>query len=160
MIENLKDLGEERYKKLQQAVADISVLIAGADGNLDKKETNWMKKLNHIRSYSADELIRPMYQELNDTIFGDIEAMTEALPKDTAERTALLTERLAGLNDIFVAIDNPELAYKLYESYTSYAEHIARASGGIWGIFSIGPKEAKLVDLDMINPIAKPEKNS
>jgi len=35
----------------------------------------------------------------------------------------------------------------------SFAEHIAKASGGIMGFFSVNAAEAKLIQLPMLHPI-------
>jgi hypothetical protein len=41
----------------------------------------------------------------------------------------------------------------LFKGYKSFAERIAKASGGILSFFSIGPEEKKWVGLPMISAI-------
>ncbi|MBK8391868.1 MAG: hypothetical protein IPL23_22440 [Saprospiraceae bacterium] len=49
------------------------------------------------------------------------------------------------------------VALHLYKSYTSFAKHVAKASGGVLGFFSIGPNESNLITLPMITPIIAQE---
>ena len=44
MIEKFEQLSENEFAKLKAAVAEITILIAGADGKIDKDEAAWAKK--------------------------------------------------------------------------------------------------------------------
>lgn len=47
---------------------------------------------------------------------------------------------------------NKDFAIELYKSLKSFAEQVARVSGGILGISAISPEEREMIKLDMINP--------
>ena len=78
--------------------------------------------------------------------------MSTEVDKRTSEISSLLEE----LNPILSTIDET-VAYHLYKSYKSFAKHVAKASGGLFGFFSIGPEEKALLGLPMLDPISKPE---
>lgn len=145
-------INEEQYDQLKDSLALITILVAGADGEIDEQELNWAEKLTHIRSYAEPE-------ELN-TFYGDVESgfeerLTELLnnlPTDLSSRESEIQTRLKGLNDIFACLPN-SVAFQLYDSFTSFAKHIAKASGGFLRFGSISSEEKKWIGLDMIEPI-------
>ena len=71
------------------------------------------------------------------------------LSKDRSERMNQVSTELAKLNPILAKLDTCYAA-ALYQSFLSFAKHIARASGGILRFLTIGPKEHKVVELPMI----------
>ena len=48
---------------------------------------------------------------------------------------------------------HPSIGAILYKGYVSFAERIAKASGGILSFFTIGPEEKKWIGLPMLTPI-------
>jgi hypothetical protein len=60
---------------------------------------------------------------------------------------------LAKLNQTFPKIHDRESAVGLYESFISFARHVARASGGFLSWGTINVHEKKLMSLDMIQPV-------
>ena len=53
MIEGFSNINELQFEVTKDAIGWITVLIAGADGNIDKEETAWAEKLTKIRSYAV-----------------------------------------------------------------------------------------------------------
>ena len=64
----------------------------------------------------------------------------------------LISDKLAKLNKILASLDNAT-AYALYKSFITFAEHIAKASGGFLRFGSISSQEKKWISLPMLNPI-------
>lgn len=147
-----KNLTEEESQQLSEAIPTITVLIAGADGNIDMNEIEWANKLTKIRSYSYLEELKPYYTKIGETFEVDLMALIGAVSKDTDERNQSLSNKLAALNPILAKLDN-SIAYPLYESYLSFAEHVAKASGGFLRFASISTEEKSLINLDMIDRI-------
>lgn len=58
-------LSESEYQQLKDALALITVYIAGADGSIDKEEMEWAEKVTEIRSYKMTDDLLGFYQELN-----------------------------------------------------------------------------------------------
>lgn len=158
MTEYFNSIEEKSYQKLKDAVALITVLISGADGDFDSEELSWAEKVTKIRSYKMSEDLIGFYQEVGKDFHEKLEAAIEAFPKDVHTRTHLISERLEMLNPILAKLD-PKVAYHLYKSYLSFAEHVAKASGGFLGFFSVSSDESDLMKLPMLTPIAEPTEN-
>ena len=152
MIQGFETLSENQFETTKHAIAWITALIAGADGKIDNKETAWAEKLTKIRSYDQPNVLTPFYEEVGKDFTEQLDATIAHLPESQEERNQFLSNKLAQLNDIFTRLDN-EVAYTLYQSYRSFAQHVAKASGGFLGMMSIDKDEAALIGLPMIEEI-------
>ena len=152
MLDNFTGINEAEKKQLIDAIAQITILIAGADGMIDTAETAWATKLTKIRSYASDETLNEFYQTVGKTFSEDLNTMIKALPQGTEEREKILVENLTELNGPLPNLPNP-IGAALYESFTSFAKHVAEASGGFLRMWSISGEEKKLIGLPMVNPI-------
>lgn len=158
MLDQLNQLNEEELQELYDAVPVITLLIAGADGDIDSDELEWSEKITKIRGYSGDEKLQEFYDKVGEDYQQRLERWQKVLSKDTAERTADLSARLEKLNPILAKLENA-LGAAMYKSFTSFAKHVAKASGGFLGIGSINKAESKLVDLPMLTPIELEEED-
>jgi len=122
-------LSSDQYSQLKEALGYITVLIAGADGNIDEQELNWAEKLTHIRSYAKPEELNDFYGEVEENFSEKLTALIASLPSQQEKRELAATSKLSDLNNVFALLEN-ETAYQLYKSFTSFAKHIAKASGG------------------------------
>ncbi len=152
MIKYFKVLSDSEFEKLKDAIALITVYIAGADGSIEEDEINWAEKITHIRSYSLPEGLKDFYKEVGEDFHDKVLNYIETFKGDVNKRNSEIANRLAQLNPILSKLD-PKLGAELYKSFKSFAKHVAKSTGGFLGFFSIGPEEAKLLDLDMITPI-------
>ena len=152
MITHFSNLNEEETGRLLDALPLITVLIAGADGNFEKEELEWAEKITHIRSYKLKNDIQAFYQEVEINLLEKVQYIIDSLPTDVTERTTIITEKLTYLNPILAKLD-PSIGHKLYVGFLSFAEHIAKASGGLMGFFNVNAAEAKLIGLPMLQPI-------
>ena len=155
MIEEFKTLEQSEINELLDAIPRITILIAGADGKIDTKEKDWAKKITGIRSYASDKILRPYYASVGEHFEERLNKMIDESPDDTAQRTEQLSAELAGLNKILAKLDQSYAAY-LYESFTSFAKHVAKAAGGFLSFMTISAEEKRLIGLNMIDPIAMP----
>jgi hypothetical protein len=156
MTEYFRSLSEQDYTKLKDAIPLITLLIGGADGDLDQNEKEWAEKITKIRAYKMSEDLIGFYREVGVDYHDRLEQFIEELPDDVDERTAAISTKLEELNPVMASIDQT-VAYHLYKSYKSFAKHVAKASGGLFGFFSIGPHEKALLGLPMLDPIEAPE---
>lgn len=152
MIEGFEKLSENQFETCRKSIAWITVLIAGADGKIDKEEVAWAKKVTKIRSYNFHDSLIPFYQSVGEDFSEVLEDLISNLSDSTSENTATLSRRLSQLNDILPLLEN-KLAYQLYKSYTSFANHVAKSSGGFLGFFSVSTEEKRLMALPMVNEI-------
>lgn len=139
----------EEYERLKEAIPLITVLVAGADNNIDTRERTWAEKLTNIRSYSLPELYRPYYEEIGRDFSDKLDALIEELPNEVEQRSMEISRRMAPLNDILEKIE-PKVAAQLYSEWLSFAKHVARASGGFLKFWSISPEEKRWIGLPML----------
>lgn len=152
MVEYFNNLKEEEKAELLDALPLITVMIAGADGSFDQEELDWAEKITHIRSYKLKKEMKAFYEEVDATFIEKVQYFIEAMPSDVNLRNDMISQRLEKLNPILAKLDT-SVAYKMYRGFLSFAEHVAKASGGIMGFFSVNAAEAKLIQLPMLHPI-------
>jgi len=152
MEQSFEQLSADEQQILLDAIPLITILVAGADDNIDTQERAWAEKLTDIRSYSNAEVLRPYYEKVETQFEERIDHFLNEVSDDTEQRTKEISELLSQTNDILPKL-NPSYGSTLYQSWLSFAKHIAKASGGIMGWISIGPKEVKVVDLPMIEAV-------
>lgn len=146
------DLSPNQYKDLKDAIAYITVLVAGADGHIDSQELNWAEKLTNIRSYAKPDLLNEYYDDVHSTFHDDLKQLIDHMPSETSTREELIEEKLKGINTILPLLPNKH-AHMLYLSLKSFAEHVAKASGGFMRFATISSHERKWIDLPMIDPV-------
>lgn len=145
-------LDDHQYNELKDSLPLITILIAGADDDIDEQELNWAEKLTHIRSYAKPEELNSFYAEVQAVFIERFNALLQELPGDLDARQSMISHRLAHLNSILPLLDN-HVGHTIYDSLTSFAKHIARASGGFLRFASISKAEKHWIDLPMIDPI-------
>ena len=156
-MERFEALSESELKTLQNAVAQIAILVAGADDNIDADEKAWASKMTAIRSFSGDRWLREFYEVVGENFKSDFERLIQVLPTNTTERQAALSKEIAMVNPILAKLEL-YLAFRVYDSYLSFARRIAEASGGILGFGTVSEAENQWLMLPMITPIAEPPK--
>ncbi|MGK0363179.1 MAG: hypothetical protein ACI85O_000223 [Saprospiraceae bacterium] len=153
MINDLMKLSQDEREQLYDAIPMITVLIAGADGEISEPEREWAKKVTHIRGFNNPEKIQGYYEEVEARFESRVEELIENLPLNVVKRNVELTEKLSALNPVL-----SKLGYsyhkQLHKSFLSFAKHVARADGGFLGIFAIDKDEKELIDLSMLEPVS------
>ena len=156
MIQQFENLTTEEAEKMINAIPLITILIAGADDNIDNKEKEWAIKIAKVRTYSNPELLHDYYVEVGKDFAEKLEEYINRFSKITQERTGQISNELKQLNAIFPKLD-PVYAAKLYRSFLSFAKHVAKASGGFMGFGSISSAESHLIGLPMLTPVLPPD---
>ena len=145
-IKYFSPLSESEVELLLQTPALVTVLIAGADSTIDKKEKAWGKKLVSYRTFTSDVKLHDYYVKVDEAFENTLNQLVDSwTPESEQEITAKLTQ----LNDILPKLDS-EFADLLKDSWKSLARKVAEASGGLIGFGSVNPHEARLMDLPMI----------
>ena len=159
MTEHFKVLNDEEYKSLSDAISLITLLIAGADGDVVKEEVNWASKIAKIRSYSLPEQLNEFYKDVGLDFTERLDHYKHLTSSAVTVRMGEVEDKLAKINPIMAKL-NPVLGATLYESYKSFAKHVAKSSGGFLGFFAVGPEEEKWIGLPMLTPIELPEEEA
>ncbi len=152
MTSVFETLSPEEKADLLDAIPYVTILIAGADGHIDTKERAWAAKIAKIRSYDHHKSLQPYYLKVGENFSSRMDYLLEHLPKDNEARKLAVSTQLAKLNPILAKLDNAT-AYRFYKGLLSFAEHVAKASGGFLGWGSISKKEYDLLKLSMIEPV-------
>lgn len=149
MLEEFENLSEEEKEVLFNAPVYVSVLMAGADDKIDKKEKNLAISLAKMKTYRARKILVPYYNILHKDFEDRMNQMIADLPSSASERNPIIESQLERLNSIL-----PKLEFKFssqfYESLRDFAKQVAEASGGIFGYLSVNVDESKYIELKMI----------
>ncbi len=148
----LNRLSDAEKDQLLDAIPLITILIAGADGEIDKQEKEWATKLTKIRSFANAELLHDYYHEVGLTFESKLDSFVDSLPSSQEDRTKLISEKVSLLNPILSKLD-PKVSYSLYKDFISFAKHVAQASGGFLRFGSISSAEKKLIPLTMLDKV-------
>lgn len=149
MISEFKNLTEEESGLMLMAPAFVTILIAGAEGSIDHKETDWAAKITHMRA-DNNTILQNYFQEVDQNFTDMLDELIIAMPEDADERSAKINKELSKLNDILPKLDKT-FATEFYKSMLSLSGQVAKASGGVLGYGSVSPEEKKYLGLDVIN---------
>lgn len=152
MYKSIDALSAEDRKVLYEAIPHVTLLVAGADGIIDNSELAASEKVAHVRSFEFHPEWLEFYEKVDKSLHERLLGLILELPRDTEERQAILVNRLSKVNDVLPKLDHRH-AKHFYEGLLSLARHVAKASGGFIGWLSVGPTEAKVTDLPMIDPV-------
>lgn len=149
-IQEFENLREDEIQALLKAPVYVAILIAGADGKIDKSERKEAVEVARSRQSRAREQLVNYYQAVGETFEDDFNRLVDELPEDVKDRNTDIEQQLRKLNFILPKIDRV-FAIKLYASLKDLAKKIAEASGGILGYLSVSYEEQALMELKMIN---------
>ena len=150
MVKEFENLREDEIKVMLDAPVYVAILIAGADGNIDKSERKEAINTARSKQSRAREQLVDFYKEVSGRFETRFTELIDALPDNVDERNPKIISELRKLNFIMPKIDK-NFSIKFYASLKDLAKKIAEASGGVLGYLSVSYEEAKLLDLKMIN---------
>ena len=152
MIKSIESLPAEKQKILYDAIPYVTLLVAGADGIIEDAELEKGEKIAHIRTFHFHQEWQEYYKKVDENLHERMLELIRILPRQAQQRQEAISKELSKLNSILPLLE-PKHAKHFYDGLLSFARHVAKASGGIVGWMSIGPKEAKVADLPMIEPV-------
>lgn len=150
MIKQFEKLREDEVEVILKSPIYVAILIAGADGEIDKNERREAIEVSRNKQSRAREELIEFYAVVGETFETKFNELITELPSDTEERTKVISAELRKLNFIIPKIDK-KLGISLHASLKDLAKRIAEASGGVMGYLSVSYEESKLVELKMIN---------
>lgn len=154
MIPEFVKLHSSEVELVLKAPILVCILIAGADGDIDRKEikkaidmVKAQKKIMSVLSSYFDE----MAQDFEDKI----KILIQNYPHESTKRNPLIIEELTQLNVVWLKLD-ASFRDAYYNMLKKLADQIASSSGGLWGIKTIASEEEKYLHLPMlIDPTKK-----
>ena len=153
MIKELARLKESEVELMLKAPVLLCILIAGADGTIDRKE---IKEAINVTVKKKDKTILDSYfKEVSQDFEDKLKILLQSYPYESTQRSPILIQELSQLNPILRKLDNL-FSKAFYDMLKELAEKIAGSSGGFWGMMSVDSEEAKYIRLPMIeNPSLK-----
>ena len=151
MIPEFNQLDDAEMELVLKAPVLVCILIAGADGDIDRKEIN--EALTVIKKQMQGQTaLSGLFGVMAEDFEDKIKILMQNYPYDSTQRNPLLVEELSKLGLIWIKLDRTfSLTY--YEMLKTLAEKIASSSGGLWGISTVASEEARYLGLPMIpNP--------
>ena len=151
MIREFDKLNDTEIELMLKAPILVCILIAGADGTIDRKEIKEAITIAQ-KSKRAGGVLKSYFHELSQDFEDKLKITIQGYPYESTQRTPLIVEELATLNSIWPKI-NKDFAAGFYELLKEISEKIASSSGGLLGIKKVGSEEARYLHLPMIkNP--------
>lgn len=149
MLKEFEELREDEIDLMLSVPILVSVLIAGADGNIDQKEKKEAILLAHTKQHHVTKQLAGYYQLVGQNFEEKLLTCIAKTSDDLDIRNGDLIQELRKLNLILPKLEK-HFAIKFYASIEEWAKRIAEASGGIMGYMSVTYEEAKLLTLKMI----------
>lgn len=149
MIEEFKNLSLDEVETMYKVPVLVSILIAGADNEIDKSEIRQAVSLSKIKQSKAREGLIEYYREAGKDFEDKMKVMIQQFPVNAKERNPMIISELENVNKILPKLDQ-KFAVEFYESIKDMAKKIAEASGGLLGYMAVGYEESKLIGLQMI----------
>lgn len=154
MFEHISNLKNEEKEIILNSPMYVSLLIAGADGDINVAEKQRIIELIHTKTFSEKYELRELYKSLDHDSETELRKLIASLPEERLARTEILTELLSRLNHIMPKLEH-RFQVELYKSLRQFAYYIAKADGGFWGLGGVTLAEENLLQLPMIhNPEA------
>ena len=134
MKNQLNKLTDEERAKLDRAPVYVSLLAAGSDGQITEKEKSDAVELSHLRTFTADPLLRPYYKEVEAIFASEFTRLSGVyIPFGDAEINEI-KEELGVIYHLCDKLD-PEYAELLKQSLKTYAEHVGDIHHVVLGYF-------------------------
>lgn len=153
MVAELSKLSSAELELVYRAPLLVCILIAGADGDIDRKE---IKKAINVaqKKQKGTDPVSELFKEVAQDFEDKLKVLEQGYPYEATQRTPLIVEELTNLNALFPKLQQ-NFAKGYYEILLLLAQEVATSSGGLLGMNSVGSEEAKLVKLSMIkNPVS------
>lgn len=149
MIPAFDRLSAPEIEAMFRAPLVTCILIAGADGHVDRKEIQKAMQLSKKSAKSSRQSLVEYFQFIYTDFEDKLKILMQGLPNDVNERNQLIVQELTRLNAILPKLD-ATFAKEFYTRLRDLAQQVASSSGGVLGLNSIGDEEAQFVTLPMI----------
>jgi hypothetical protein len=150
----LKNLTTDEISELHLIPVWVSILVAGADNKIDKTEFKKSIQIANKKQNTANSLVIDYYKTVAAKFEVNLKGYIALMPNDKEQRVEFLLKKLERVNYIFSKLEK-DFSYQLYLSFRDFANEVAHASGGFFGLLSVSFAESKFIDLKMIHDPSK-----
>jgi hypothetical protein len=149
MIKEFYKLTSAEIELVLKAPILVSILVAGADGTIDKKEIKSGIETAKKRQAKAKGGLLEFYDFVAEDFEDKLKVIVQMYPTDSTKRNKIIENELHAFSDVLGKLEK-QFAMELYNNLKEISLGIAKSSGGLLGMNSIGDEEIKYVDLPMI----------
>lgn len=149
MIAAFNKLTDAEIEAMLRAPLVACILIAGADGTIDRKEMQQAIALSKKKDAGVKGALLEFYNLVSEDFEDKLKIVLQGLPADVKQRNHDIVQELTNLNNILPKLDKT-FATEFYMSLRYITTKIAGSSGGVLGIRAVGEEEERFVDLPMI----------
>jgi hypothetical protein len=153
MISEFSSLNDQEQEFMLKVPILVCILIAGADGEIDKKEIREAIAITQ-KNKTSNKVLANYFLEASVDFEDKLKVLIQSYPYESTQREPLLILELSQINTIWPKLP-PGFSNAFYVMLMELSEKIASSSGGWLGINSVGEKEAKYVSLPMIQAPSK-----
>ncbi len=125
-MKQFNTLTKDEKEALLKFPAYISLLAANNDGLLDKAEKKEAFKLEHIKTFSADPLLKEFYREADKVFKNNLEMLNKNLPEGRDRREATIKYELVKLEKIILKLGE-DYTSAMHRSMKSFKDHVSKA---------------------------------
>jgi len=151
MIKEFDNLTDSEVELMLKAPVLVCILIAGADGTIDKKEIKEAIAQTQKKTKAA---LSSYLSEVSQDFEDKIKILIQSYPYESTQRNPILVEELGQLSRLWKKMDKG-FSTQVYQMLKELAGKIASSSGGLWGMKTVTQEEAKLLQLPMISDPSK-----
>lgn len=148
MIPQLDKLTDAEAELILRAPVLVCILVAGADGHIDRKEIKEAIAVARKQKESAS-VLSGFFTIMAEDFEDKIKILIQSYPYESTQRTPLIVEELQSLNQLWPKLDRV-FASAYYTMLKNLASRIASSSGGLLGMKRVSPEEARYAALPMI----------
>lgn len=149
MIPEFNSLSSTEIELMHKAPLLVCILVAGADGHIDQSEIRKAIEFATKKHRKGKSRLLDFYYEVGIDFEDKLKIVIQSFPVKEKERASKIVEELKGLNQIMRKLDK-EFSGEFYTSLKEIALEIAKSSGGVLGLRSVGNEEAQYLNLSMI----------
>jgi len=146
MIKEFDKLTESEVELMLKAPVLVCILIAGADGTIDRKEIKEAIAQTRKRNISA---LSGYLSEVSQDFEDKLKVLIQSYPYESTQRNPIIIDELHNINSLWSKMDKG-FSIQFYQMLRDLAVKIAGSSGGLWGLKSVANEEAKYLHLPMV----------
>jgi hypothetical protein len=143
-MEDAYDYSPEELQKLGDAIVWTTILAAiHQDGVIQESEKAEAIKQTHIRTFSTEDYLKPIYKHLDSHFERDFDAYSAILPSDNDEKEELIKQKLEEALSILPTV-GPIFAKKFSNDIRDLYNRVFHANSSVFQYFTLPVLSAHL----------------
>lgn len=144
ILSSISTLSEDDQDLLFKAPAVVTILIAGADKDIDKKEEMQGRKLVNYRTFTSDIFLHEYYEAAHQVFDANMTDLMSVWTPETGPES--MSKALTDIGTVVAKLPEDH-AESLKSSLRSLATKVAEADGGFLHMGGVSAEERAVIDL-------------